>query len=72
MMPGIGGVGLYERVFVMAPEQARRFIFITGGASNPAAQRFLDGLTLPWFEKPCDFRQLRAVIARLSTQTPLA
>jgi signal transduction histidine kinase/CheY-like chemotaxis protein len=72
MMPGIGGVGLYERVFVMAPEQARRFIFITGGASNLAAQRFLDGLTLPWFEKPCDFRQLRAVIARLSTQTPLA
>jgi signal transduction histidine kinase/ActR/RegA family two-component response regulator len=72
MMPGIGGVGLYERVFVMAPEQARRFVFITGGASSAPAQRFLDQLTLPWFEKPCDFKQLRAVIARLATQAPLA
>jgi signal transduction histidine kinase/ActR/RegA family two-component response regulator len=72
MMPGIGGMGLYEAVLAIAPDQARRFIFITGGASSAPAQRFLDGLTLPWFEKPCDFRELRAAISRLSAETPRA
>jgi signal transduction histidine kinase/CheY-like chemotaxis protein len=72
MMPGIGGVGLYDQVLAIAPEQARRFIFITGGASNAPAQRFLEGLTLPWFEKPCDFKQLRAAIMQLATERALA
>ena len=72
MMPGIGGMGLYQRVLEVAPDQARRFIFITGGASTPATQRFLDELTQPCFEKPCDFRQLRAAIAKAASDPPLA
>ncbi len=72
MMPGIGGMGLYQRVLEMAPDQARRFIFITGGASTPASQHFLEQMTLPCFEKPCDFKQLRAAIARTASEAPLA
>ena len=72
MMPGIGGMGLYQRVLEVAPDQARRFIFITGGASTPTSQRFLEELTQPCFEKPCDFRQLRAAIAKTAADPPLA
>jgi hypothetical protein len=32
----------------------------------------LEELRVPWFEKPCDFKELRAAIARLATETPLA
>ena len=49
--------------------QARRFIFLTGGASTPAAQVFLEGLANPCFEKPCDFKQLRAAIDRMGCET---
>ncbi|MBV8761811.1 MAG: response regulator [Deltaproteobacteria bacterium] len=72
MMPGIGGMGLYQRVLEVAPEQAHRFIFITGGASTPTSQRFLEQLTQPCFEKPCDFKQLRAAIAKTASKPPLA
>jgi len=72
MMPGIGGMGLYQRVLEVAPDQARRFIFITGGASTPTSQRFLEELTQPCFEKPCDFKELRAAIAKAASDPPLA
>lgn len=72
MMPGIGGMGLYQRVLEQVPDQARRFIFITGGASTPSTQRFLEELTQPCFEKPCDFKELRAAIAKAASDPPLA
>ena len=40
MMPTIGGMGLYARVAEIAPDQAQRFVFVTGGATTPAAQSF--------------------------------
>jgi len=68
MMPGIGGVGLYEEVRRVDAAQALRFIFLTGGASTPAAQRFLEQLSNPCLEKPCDFKQLRAAIDRIASE----
>ena len=68
MMPGIGGVGLYEEVRRLDVAQALRFIFLTGGASTPAVQRFLEHLANPCFEKPCDFKQLRAAIDRIGSE----
>lgn len=67
MMPRIGGMGLYARVAELAPDQATRFIFVTAGTTTAAAQEFLSGRTNPKLEKPCDFKELRALVARVAS-----
>jgi len=67
MMPRIGGMGLYLRVAQLAPDQAARFIFVTAGTTTPAAHEFLSGRTNPRLEKPCDFKELRALVARVAS-----
>lgn len=63
-MPGLSGLDLIERV---SPDQASRFIFLTGGASVEA-QAILDRLPNPALEKPFEPRQLREIIeARLQS-----
>ena len=63
MMPGLGGVALYDAVTTLAIEQAQRFIFVSAGSS--CATEFLARVTNPWFDKPCDLDALRATIRRL-------
>jgi CheY-like chemotaxis protein len=70
MMPRIGGMGLYTRVAELAPEQAGRFIFVTAGTTTAAAQAFLSGRANPRLEKPCDFKELRALVARVASEKP--
>ena len=67
MMPRIGGMGLYARVAELAPDQVTRFVFVTAGTTTAAAQEFLRGRTNPKLEKPCDFKELRAVVARVTS-----
>jgi PAS domain S-box-containing protein len=62
MMPEMTGSDLYAALTEQAPDQARRIIFITGGAFSPAAQQFLERVPNPCFEKPCDIQKLRASI----------
>jgi signal transduction histidine kinase len=62
MMPGLGGIALYDAVSVLAIEQAQRFVFLSAGAS--AATELLTRITNPWFDKPCDLDALRATIRR--------
>ena len=62
MMPEMTGPDLYEALIELAPDQARRIIFITGGAFSPASQSFLDRVSNPCFEKPCDIQKLRSAI----------
>ena len=61
MMPGLGGVALYDAVCTLAIEQAQRFVFVSAGGSD----EFLARVTNPWFDKPCDLDALRATIRRL-------
>ena len=61
MMPGLGGVALYDAVCKLAIEQAQRFVFVSAGGSD----EFLARVTNPWFDKPCDLDALRATIRRL-------
>ena len=52
MMPGMTGIETYDEIERLAPEQARRMVFLTGGVFTPEAQAFLDGQTRPILEKP--------------------
>jgi len=63
MMPGMGGIELFNAVSVLAPDQAQRFIFVSAG--SPGATEFLGRITNPWFDKPCDLDALRTCIRRL-------
>jgi CheY-like chemotaxis protein len=67
MMPAMSGMELHAKLSVIAPDQAARVIFLTGGAFSPMAKQFLERVPNAWFEKPCDLEQLRAAILRVST-----
>jgi PAS domain S-box-containing protein len=59
MMPDISGIELYNRV---APECARRIIFMTGGAFTPQAREFIAKLDRAHLDKPFTEGQLRRAI----------
>ena len=62
MMPAMSGMELHAKLSTVAPDQAARVIFLTGGAFSPMAKQFLDRVPNAWFEKPCDLERLRAAI----------
>ena len=63
MMPRVTGDQCYERVSEISPDQAKRFVFMTGGAFTASARAFLEKTQLPLIEKPFDLVFLRSVIA---------
>jgi PAS domain S-box-containing protein len=66
MMPQMTGMELHRAVTECAPDQAARFVFLTGGAFTPLAARFLEQTQNPKIDKPVDVRQLlNLVSARL-------
>jgi signal transduction histidine kinase len=65
MMPEVTGMELYERLAVIAPDQAQRMIFVTGGAFTTAAREFLDRVPNPRIEKPVEATNLLAIVAGL-------
>ncbi len=62
MMPNVTGMETYERIQREAPEQARRIIFLTGGAFTPRAREFLDHVPNRCLEKPVEAAALLAAI----------
>lgn len=62
MMPEMTGADLHAVLTETAPDQAKRIIFITGGAFSPSSQRFLEDVPNLCFEKPCDIQKLRSAI----------
>jgi CheY-like chemotaxis protein/two-component sensor histidine kinase len=66
MMPVMDGRELYTELSRFAPEQARKMVFLTGGAFTPALQTFLSGVSNERIAKPFDVAKLKnAVNARL-------
>jgi signal transduction histidine kinase len=63
MMPEVSGIEMYERLRDVAPDQASRVVFLTGGAFTAATRRFLDSVENPIVEKPFEPKRLRAFIA---------
>ena len=62
MMPGMTGIETYDEIERLAPEQARRMVFLTGGVFTPEAQAFLDGQTRLIIEKPFAMGTVAALV----------
>jgi signal transduction histidine kinase len=62
MMPEMSGPQLHGELERQAPEQARRVIFMTGGAFTEEARSFLGQGRVPLIEKPLDLQRLWKVL----------
>jgi CheY-like chemotaxis protein len=65
MMPGMGGIELYEKMKTFAPAMVGRMAFLTGGAFTPRARAFLESSDVPWIEKPFEVRELSRFVDEL-------
>jgi response regulator RpfG family c-di-GMP phosphodiesterase len=61
-MPRVTGMDFYNELERTAPDQARRVIFLTGGAFTPRMRTFLDEVENLRLEKPFEPATLRAVV----------
>lgn len=68
MMPDVTGMEIHEELSRIAPDQATRMIFLTGGAFTARAREFLDRVPNPCMEKPFEMASLLAVIAGAARQ----
>lgn len=62
MMPTMSGIDVYETIRAIEPEQARRIVFMTGGAFTARALAFLASVDNLRIEKPLERASLRAAI----------
>jgi PAS domain S-box-containing protein len=62
MMPMMTGMDLHALVAQRAPEQAERFVFVTGGAFTPAADAFVQRVANVVLQKPYELNKLKAAI----------
>jgi hypothetical protein len=59
----VTGMDIHEHLCRIAPDQARRMIFLTGGAFTERARAFLDGVPNARLGKPFEVANLLALIA---------
>jgi DNA-binding NtrC family response regulator len=62
MMPQMTGMDLHAELCRVAPDQAEKMIFLTGGAFTSNARDFLSGVPNIQIEKPFDVTALRALV----------
>src|SRR5262245_40677839 len=63
LMPRVTGMDFHTELLRIAPDQAERVIFLTGGAFTPDTQAFLETIGNPRLEKPFDPAALRALVS---------
>jgi len=63
------GIELIDEIRRVAPEQAERLIFLSGGAFTAQTRDQLDELGAPQLEKPVTAKELRACVMRIATET---
>jgi len=63
-MPHLSGRDLYDRVKAVAPDFAERFVFITGGATQPGLAEFLANVPNERVDKPFEVQNLRRIVRR--------
>jgi signal transduction histidine kinase/ActR/RegA family two-component response regulator len=68
IMPGMTGMQLYQTVRAIKPEQAARFVFVTGGTSSAEARDFLLSVDNPRAYKPVSADEIVALVARCLNQ----
>ena len=70
MMPNMTGIELLDRLEEIAPDQAARVIFLTGGVFTAQSQSRLEASGNPQLQKPIGAQELRACVARMVAQAP--
>ena len=63
MMPGLTGMDLYDALAVARPDMAQRVVFVSGGATTPRAEAFVQSTDRPLLDKPFSINDLRAMAA---------
>jgi signal transduction histidine kinase len=66
MMPDVTGMEMHQQLLRVAPDQAARVVFLTGGAFTALAREYLDGVPNLTIEKPFAPTKLLAIVARLT------
>ncbi len=64
MMPEMTGADFYEALCGIAPQDAERVLFLTGGAFTDGAREFLERVPNERIEKPFTADQLRTSVDR--------
>jgi signal transduction histidine kinase/ActR/RegA family two-component response regulator len=64
MMPSMSGMEVYDAIAQIEVDQARRMVFMTGGAFTPLAVHFLESIENPRIEKPLEHDALRALLRK--------
>ena len=64
-LPDVDGPALHAEVTALAPEQAARIIFVSGGAFTPSSRAFLERVPNPRVDKPFDAQVLRDIVRRV-------
>jgi CheY-like chemotaxis protein len=65
MMPEMTGMDLHRELLQVAPDQAQKLVFMTGGAFTDNARRFLAEVPNRSIEKPFKARRLRQMVQGL-------
>ncbi|WP_224363040.1 response regulator [Hyalangium versicolor] len=65
MMPEMSGAQFHHELEQLAPEQARRVIFMTGGAFTEETRAFLSTARNPCMDKPLDIQRLFSMLEGL-------
>ena len=63
MMPQMTGMDFHEAMERELPAEARRIVFLTGGAFTPKARSFLEQVKNQRIDKPFEVAALRALVA---------
>lgn len=57
-LPYLPGGGFYDEIMHRDPELARRIIFVSAIAHDPAVRQFLDEIGQPYLQKPYEVKEL--------------
>jgi len=66
MMPNMTGLELLEQLQQLAPDQAQRLIFLSGGAFTTHTRERLDQIGAPQLSKPIAIKELRSWVMRIA------
>ncbi len=65
-MPYLPGGGFYEELLRRNPDLARRVVFVSAIAHDPAVRQFLDGTGQPYLQKPYEVKELIETVKRVA------
>jgi PAS domain S-box-containing protein len=70
MMPRMNGMELFAQISRKYPQLAERFVFMSGGATRPDVDAFLDSVANEKLFKPFSLPSVKAVVSRLLEANP--